>query len=434
MKLNGGEGISYRQKDFDSVIQSSRKFDRGITSSMRYVVEIKRPGEKKEVLEYKSLGKASQEFIDRSYSESTRTDIKLLRYKDGSAYPDLVDHTKGDKKIQSSCKPVADVNFYKNLVHAVLSNRMSENSAIRIISRHEDCNEGYARHILNGWMKEHRDTLVKSDAEIAEIQKEFDVDGNLDSWADDYMPGSGKANTKGGELVRAAQRILTEYYNSGNMIGRGMGNETVNPAARYIVEKTSFEGNGEIEDFLNHIVQMDDSEYDSWLKRFQNDFEDWLRGHGELFSEPNDDDMTDYADEEDKDFFINKFYIKDENGNEYYFEDDGEYWKCVDIQFAEDSKYVEDDVIKDGDVLADRIERKEEYGSFEDNGFTYDWEAVGGRDENNDYTEWRFVRVGISEQPFEIDDTIDLDDIEDGHYEIFDVNGNELRSEDFLKV
>ena len=47
--------------------------------------------------------------------------------------------------------------------------------------------------------------------------KEFDVDGDLNSWAEDYMPGSGKANTKGGELVRAAQRILDEYYSNGNM-------------------------------------------------------------------------------------------------------------------------------------------------------------------------------------------------------------------------
>jgi len=345
--------------------------------------------------------------------------------------------TTGNDIIESSRKAikqshVADINYYKQLVKSVLSNRMTEDEALNKIAVRNSCNKKYAESILNNWMDKYKEQLIKSDAEIADIMKEFDVDGDLNSWAEDYMPGSGKANTKGGELVRAAQRILTEYYDNGNMIGRGLGNETVNPAARYIVEKTNFDGNGEIEDMLNHLVQMDDNEYNSWCKRFEVDFADWLRSKGDLFEQPNEDDISDYAEDTDKEFFINKFYVEDSFGNQYWFDKEEDEFVCTEIQFAEDSTYSEDDVLKDGDEFTSEIDKTEDYGTFEKDGFIYDWEASGTQDEKGNYSEWKIVRVTISDQLFENDDTFDFDKVDD--YNIFDINGNELKEADLLSL
>ena len=339
---------------------------------------------------------------------------------------------KSGKKDIVKQSHIADINYYKQLVKNVLSNRMTEDEALNKIAVRNNCNKKYAESILNNWMDKYKEQLIKSDAEIADIMKEFDVDGDLNSWAEDYMPGSGKANTKGGELVRAAQRILTEYYDNGNMIGRGLGNETVNPAARYIVEKTNFDGNGEIEDMLNHLVQMDDNEYNSWCKRFEVDFADWLRSKGDLFEQPNEDDISDYAEDTDKEFFINKFYVEDSFGNQYWFDKEEDEFVCTEIQFAENSTYSEDDVLKDGDEFTSEIDKTEDYGTFEKDGFIYDWEASGTQDEKGNYSEWKIVRVTISDQLFENDDTFDFDKVDD--YNIFDINGNELKENDLLSL
>jgi hypothetical protein len=334
--------------------------------------------------------------------------------------------------LMNSRKSIADVNFYKNVVRSVLSNRRSEESAVRSIALRNKCNEGYAKNIFNNYMNKYKDEIIKSDAEIADIQKEFDVDGDLNSWAEDYVPGSGKANTKGGELVRAAQRILTEYYDGGNMIGRGLGNETVNPAARYIVKNTSYEGNDEIEDMLNHVIRMDDGEYDSWLKRFENDFADWLRGNEELFAEPNDDDIADYAEDDDREVVLNKFYVEDSSGNQYFFRNDDDKFVCTGVEFAQDPVYYENDTFTDGDELSSDIDKTEDYGLVEKDGFSYDWEAVGNTDDNGNYSEWRVVRVSIADQLFEVDDVLDIEDME--NYSVFDVNGNKIEEKDFMAL
>ena len=336
-----------------------------------------------------------------------------------------------EQEIESS-KKISNANFSTNIVKAVLSNRMTQEEAITQICSRNNCNRGFAKNILSRWIDEKYETLLKSDAEIADIQKEFNVDGDLNSWAEDYMPGSGKANTKGGELVRAAQRILNEYYESGNMIGRGFGNETVNPAARYIIEKTDFSGNGEIEDMLNHDVQMDDSEYNSWLKRFETDFTNWLRDKEDLFSTPNDDDIADYIEEDDVEYFLKKFHAEDSFGNQYVFEDkDGEF-ECTEVIIANKNSYKEGDTFSENDDIASEFDRTEEYGTFEKDGVSYDWEANGSSDENGNYSSWKIVRVTIENQPYEVGDLLDMDDFET--LKFYDENGNEITYDDLMRV
>ena len=53
---------------------------------------------------------------------------------------------------------------------------------------------------------------------------------------DELVPASGKADTVAGEIIRAVNRIAYRNSNDGDHVGVGYGNETCNPAARYLGE------------------------------------------------------------------------------------------------------------------------------------------------------------------------------------------------------
>ena len=52
---------------------------------------------------------------------------------------------------------------------------------------------------------------------------------------EELVPGSGKAESLAGELVRAMARIGYRWYNDGDQVGIGYGRETCNPAARFLI-------------------------------------------------------------------------------------------------------------------------------------------------------------------------------------------------------
>ena len=67
------------------------------------------------------------------------------------------------------------------------------------------------------------------------------IKDRLDVYTKELMPAEGKAKTLAGELVRALNRIGYRYYNDGDQIGIDYGNETCNPAARFIQSNTTIE-------------------------------------------------------------------------------------------------------------------------------------------------------------------------------------------------
>lgn len=52
---------------------------------------------------------------------------------------------------------------------------------------------------------------------------------------DKYVPALGTAETIGGEILRAMSRIIYRFYNDGDMVGVGYGNESCNSSDRYLV-------------------------------------------------------------------------------------------------------------------------------------------------------------------------------------------------------
>ena len=111
------------------------------------------------------------------------------------------------------------------------------------------------------------------------------------------VPPSGKADTVAGEIVRAAMRIGYRNFNDGDHIGVGYGRETCNPAARYLMERAG----EDVEDIIEGSLwgETDDKRYDAALAEMNCAVIEYLDGHPELMSTPNDEDMWDYRDDEE---------------------------------------------------------------------------------------------------------------------------------------
>lgn len=56
----------------------------------------------------------------------------------------------------------------------------------------------------------------------------------FNSLRDKYVPACGKADTVAGEIIRAMDRIIYRYWNDGDMVFHGYGNETCNSSFRYL--------------------------------------------------------------------------------------------------------------------------------------------------------------------------------------------------------
>lgn len=106
------------------------------------------------------------------------------------------------------------------------------------------------------------------------------------------VPEKGPAATVAGEILRATGRI-------GDHIGVGYGNETCNPAARYLMKTTNA-------DIARAIINMwgvkGEARYRIGYLILLNEVLDYIDANPELKETKNNENMFDYYDEhEDKD-------------------------------------------------------------------------------------------------------------------------------------
>ena len=116
----------------------------------------------------------------------------------------------------------------------------------------------------------------------------------LNELFEELVPSAGPAETKAGELVRAVSRIGYRFYNDGDKIGVGYGNETCNSAARFIT--TVYDG----EDFAATVAGMwgltSDRFYEAGLYLLVEQVVKFLEAHPELKEQENEDDFPfDYS-------------------------------------------------------------------------------------------------------------------------------------------
>jgi len=339
-----------------------------------------------------------------------------------------------DEEIESSLQNSFPVKTVKNIMSGV----WTEERAAQNIAEKQNINVGYARQILSSWIEQYKPKLIKSGVlDVAEdIDTEFDIDGDLESWAEQYTNPEGKSNSVGGEMVRAAMQIIYRYNNDGDMIGCGYGNETVNAAARYITEKAEMGVNEQIQKWLDHEERADDYDYDNFIETFTTEIEQILRENPELFQEPNNDDYWDWKEDEDMDYGFDECYLDDGDGNQYWFQLDNDRWTCTGIELDPNAvTYSEGDTINEGDEYSDEIDRTEEFGSFEADGFIYEYAGDDWDDEREEYTSWQITKV-VPEDPYcDEGDTLDFYDLEPDElsgFRLFDNNGNEIDERTFL--
>lgn len=119
---------------------------------------------------------------------------------------------------------------------------------------------------------------------------------------DELVPSSGKADTVAGEIIRAISRIGYRNWNDGDHIGTGYGNETCNPAARYLMRVTEDLGTDKISDIILEMWGVySDDEYDAILNRLEDAVLEFIEEHPELKTTKNDMDMWDCRTDEDVD-------------------------------------------------------------------------------------------------------------------------------------
>ena len=117
---------------------------------------------------------------------------------------------------------------------------------------------------------------------------------------DELVPDSGFAETKAGELVRAVNRIGYRFWNDGDIIGVGYGNETCNAAARFIME--NYPGT-EMDDLVTAMWGLQNEKvYEYSLELLVDAMVRYVDGHPELKTEQNEYDMFDFGEAEDREW------------------------------------------------------------------------------------------------------------------------------------
>ena len=117
-----------------------------------------------------------------------------------------------------------------------------------------------------------------------------DFERGLCELFDRYVPFSGKADTVGGEVVRAISRIVYRNFNDGDCIGVDYGNETCNAPARYLKYITK---DAEIRALIDDMWG-NEFDYDDKLEKLEYLVYQYVTDNEWVFERKNDDDMWNY--------------------------------------------------------------------------------------------------------------------------------------------
>ncbi len=134
-------------------------------------------------------------------------------------------------------------------------------------------------------------------------QAAFDYIDKLDNeffseLRDKLVPGCGKADTVAGEIIRAMDRLIYRFYNDGDMVGDGYGNETCNGSYRYMYRKL---GNN-CPDLYGE--SGNEEGYAEALAALAEEVMNFLKENPDLQETPNSDDSrSDFDEPEDRDWY-----------------------------------------------------------------------------------------------------------------------------------
>lgn len=142
------------------------------------------------------------------------------------------------------------------------------------------------------------------------------------SYFERLVPATGPAETEAGEIVRALGRITYRFYNDGDQIGVDYGNETCNPAARFLQERLPENLSTQISELWSGY-----GDYEKTLLSLVDESLDYLDSTN-LESEQNLDDFLDWQRPEDTEYGEDECYEEEwddlsEAIDDLYDDDDG---------------------------------------------------------------------------------------------------------------
>lgn len=138
---------------------------------------------------------------------------------------------------------------------------------------------------------------AKAQPKLDEVQEAIDNgEEPLSALFNAFVPPRGNADTVGGELVRAMNRINYRCYNDGDWFFCGYGLETCGSCATYISETIDFwDEFYRIAESSKSDYDVDDIVYEDELNTTTKKFCDYMFDHTELFATPNTEDCLDFG-------------------------------------------------------------------------------------------------------------------------------------------
>lgn len=128
--------------------------------------------------------------------------------------------------------------------------------------------------------------------EVAEVKR-------LNEMFEEHVPMSGPAKTVGGEIVRAMSRIGYRWYNDGDALGVGYGNETCNAAGRYLMMRCGKDVDEAVRSIWGCVSEP---MYDVGLGALVKCVVDYLEESPWLFELENVEDMWQFGEDSDDDW------------------------------------------------------------------------------------------------------------------------------------
>lgn len=144
-----------------------------------------------------------------------------------------------------------------------------------------------------------------------------DTETRMNELFEELVPLSGKAESKAGEIVRAASRIGYRWFNDGDMVNHGYGKETCNAAARFLMNNC----NHSIEQVLSLMGRdgyISDEDYSDLLEELCEEVIQFVDENPSLRNVPTEDMYDWFNEDEDRD----DSYDEEDEDEDYWSEDD----------------------------------------------------------------------------------------------------------------
>ena len=186
-----------------------------------------------------------------------------------------------------------------------------------VLSITVDGNKVYEAKDIDDWRIYDDESLREGLLSKAEdLKNNLSVSDQLDAWFEEYVPAEGKAETLGGEIVRAICKIGHRWNNDGDRFGVGYGNETCNDAVCFLLKSvpglvdttndlTSYSVKEIQEDVFpsycidtNEYIGSSSEGYEQWLNELYETIVNYLKAHSDLFKTPAEESYDDFYDRE----------------------------------------------------------------------------------------------------------------------------------------